>query len=886
MGLPIDQLPVTQGRTRGKLKVFLGMCAGVGKTYSMLKEARQKVSEGINVAIGYVETHDRPETAVLLNDLPVIPRCKIKYRTIELEEMDLDAVLAQRPTLAIVDELPHTNAVGSRHPKRYQDVLELLDAGIDVFTALNVQHIESRVDVVQGILSIKVRETVPDSLVDLADDIQLVDITPEDLRTRLADGKVYIGDRAATAADNFFRIENLSALREIAMRVMSEKVGQDVRAAMVERNIIGPWKSAERYMVAVGPSPFSEPLIRWTRRIASATNASWIAVHVDTFKMLSDEEKQRLTRNLSLVRQLGGETVTTAAEDVSSALLRIAHERNITQIVVGKPLESSLVRFFTGRSLVDKLILNSGDIDICVVRAEKKTTVKKRRSLSIQGLRPWRRELTIGGGIIAASTLVFWAIRDYLSYSSIALLYLLSVAILATRLSRKGILVIAALTSILWNFLFIPPIFTFHINKFNDFLMFCMYFVIALVIGQSTARLRIRETTERLRETRTRVLYKLAQCVVESTTLSEGIRLAVAQIDAVFESRTAVTLLSDSKTLMNTPHPSSTWPLSRKESSVVAWVNDSGKPAGRFTDTLPQSEGIHVPLQTAHGRIGVLSLLFPEKSVLDVGQRELLETVADHVAALVDRYQLIYKSNNASIAQESEKLYKVLFDCLSHELKTPLAILTTAIGQATDFYEKGDSAGGRSALDESSIALRRLQRIVDNLLGMTRMEAGQGKLEPQWCDLDDIVSSAKNQLIDLLGNDRLKIIIPDNLPLIQADPILLTHVLSNLIMNATQYSPPAGEITLVATVDNESIFLKISDNGEGIPVEDLGGKIFEKFHRGRNARPGGIGLGLSIVHRFMELIGGSVIAENKREGSGAVFTLTLPFKKTIGGKTG
>lgn len=849
----------------------------------MLREAQAKVKEHEDIVIGYIETHNRPETQALLQGLSIIPRKIIAHRGIDLEEMDLDAILARRPAIVLVDELPHTNALGCRHSKRYQDVLELLDAGIDVFTALNVQHIESRVDVVQSISSINVRETVPDSIVDLADDIQLIDVTPEDLRARLADGKVYLGERAATAADNFFKIENLSALREIAMRVMSEKVGQDVRDAMTERHIQGPWKSSERFLVAVGPSPFSEPLIRWTRRIAAATHASWIAVHVDTFRPLSNEEKSRLSRNLSLVKQLGGETITVASDAVSDALLRVAKDQNVTQIVMGKPLESSLVRFFTGRSLVDKLILKSGDIDICVVRAEKKTSAKTTRFRQEKIPAPWFKDLGIGTGVIAAVTMVLWTIHPLTTYSSIALLYLLSIVLLATKLSRRAIVILAGLTGLLWDFLFIPPIFTFRIDTFNDILMLLMYFVIALVVGQLTARLKMRETAERMSERRTRVLYKLAQCVVESRSLDEGLRLAIGQIDAVFESRTAITLSSDKGADSNTAHPASTWLLGQKESSVVAWVNGSNKVAGKFTDTLPQSEGIHVPLQTTHGCIGVLSLLPPEGSILDVGQRELLETIADHVAALVDRYGLIAQSNKNALAEESEKLYRVIFDCISHELKTPLAIVSASTAQADALFSKGDIIAGRGALEESAIALRRLRRIVENLLGMTRMESEHVKLESDWCDIEDIISAAKKQSSDLLDQFVMRVIIPDDIPMVQADPVLLTHVFSNILVNAAQHAPQGSEISISAAFDNDCIVINISDSGEGIAPEELDGRLFGKFNRGKNAKPGGIGLGLSIVERFMALIGGSVSANNNQAGPGAVFTLKFPNKQNFKG---
>jgi two-component system sensor histidine kinase KdpD len=855
------------------------MCAGVGKTYAMLREAQRKLSEGIDVAVGFVETHGRPETDALLQGLPAVPLRRIDYRGIVLDEMDPDGILSRKPSLVIVDELPHTNAAGSRHAKRYQDVLELLDAGIDVFTALNVQHIESRSDVVQGIISVRIRETVPDSIIDLAEDIQLIDITPEDLRIRLGEGKVYLGERAATAADNFFRLENLSALREIAIRIMAEKVGKDVRDAMTERHIQGPWKSSERYMVAVGPSPFSEPLIRWTRRIASATHSPWIAVHVDNLVPLTEEGKKRLTRNLSLVRELGGETVTASGEDVAAALLQVGREKNVTQIVVGKPLESALVRFFTGRSIVDKLILGSGDIDVCVVRAEKESRQKGRLAGLTGNPSPWFRDMTTGAGVIAAITLVFWMLRGFTSYFSIALLYLLSIVFLSVKLSRRVILIIAVLTGALWNFLFIPPIFTFRIGKFNDVLMFCMYIVVALVISNLTAKLRLREIGERLRERRTKILYHLAQCVVESRTLDEGLRMAIAQIDPLFDCRSAVVLSLEDGRLSDFAHPSSTLQLNTKELSVAAWVFNSGKTAGRFTETLPESQGIHIPLQTTHGRVGVLVVALAGKKFLDVPQRELLGTVADHVAALIDRYNLSRQANKALIAEESEKHYRVLFDSVSHELKTPLSILSAAIDHIGDAVEKGDAEKALSTRNESVTAIRRLQRSVDNLLGMTRMESGHGTKEYVLCDLEEIIIAAREQASDVLSWHTLTISVPDDLPAIQADPVLFRHAIANLLTNAAQYTPPGGEIRILATADSEYIVVKVVDQGEGFPKEETTNKFFEKFHRGSNAKPGGTGLGLSIVWRFMELIGGSAIAENNRDGRGATVTLKFPISR-------
>ena len=866
----------------GKLTVFLGMCAGVGKTYAMLNTARQRLREGVRLAVAVVETHGRLETEALLEGLPRIPLREISYRGVILREMDLDETLRQRPALVLVDELAHTNAPGSRHAKRWQDVLELLDAGLDVYTTLNIQHVESRVDVVRQITGITVHETVPDSVLDQADDILLVDLPPEQLRERLAAGRVYLGEQAAaTAARHFFREENLTALREIVLRVAAEHVGHDLHDAMTSRQIHAPWKANERLVVAVGPSPFSEYLIRWTRRMAASLDAPWTAVHVETLRPLGDEGRARLARNLSLVRQLGGEVVTTAGEDVAAALLRTAREQHATKIVVGKPLEGKPLDFFRGGSMVDRIIRHCGGIDVCVVRAEKETAgAGAPRPDTATREAGWGREVAIGAGTVAAVTLLGWLVRDVVGYWTVSLFYLLAVMMAATWLRRLTILAVAAASALLWNFLFIPPLFTLRITRFQDWFMFGMFFVVAVVIGQLTAKLRWRERNERRREQRTRVLYQLVQSLVESTTLEESLRKAVHEIETLLGAQAAVFIAGEDGRLAAAAHPAGTWQPGEKEVAVAAWTFLNNRPAGHFTDTLPEAEALHLPLHTAKAGVGVLAVRLADRQTLAMDERDLLETFADQVAAMIERYALLRESDRARLAEESERLYKTLFDSVSHELKTPLAVIGAAANSLKTEADKMPATGpARTMVEEIEGAARRLRRVVDNLLDMTRLESGRLQLYPAWCDIDELVESACSQMTDLLADHRLRVVVPPDMPPVKLDFVFMEHVLANLLSNAAQYSPAGTEITVTALLDGNRMILRVSDEGTGFAPETAA-RVFEKFYRGPNARPGGTGLGLSIVRGLMHALGGEVTAENN-PGRGATFTLRIPVETAV-----
>jgi two-component system, OmpR family, sensor histidine kinase KdpD len=865
---------------RGQLKIFFGMSPGVGKTYAMLEAARVQKAEGVDIMIGIVETHGRVETEALLAGLAVIPRKKIDYRGVTLQEMDIDAILARRPQLVLVDELAHTNAPGSRHPKRYQDALELLDAGINVYATLNVQHLESRLDVVQQISGVVVREAVPDSVLDQADEIELIDVTPDQLRKRLAEGKVYMGERAATASENFFREETLTALREMALRTTAEHVDQELRDVMRTKRTGSSWKSGQRLGVGVGPSPFSGQLIRWTRRIAAAMDAPWVAIYVETSGALDEDAKRRLTKNLSLARQLGAEVVMTTGDDVAGALLETARQQGVTEMVVGKPFGNPLLESLRGGSLASRLIRRGGDIDVHVVSGATRT------GTSTRARRPWTqyvgtnivRDCAVGVGAVAATTAVGWLLQTVTGYMAISLVYLLCVVLLAMVLNRWAVLLVATLSAVAWNYLFIPPLYTFRITSAHDLMMFSMFFVVALAMGHITNQLRTRETAERRRERRASALNRLLESVTASASLEDGLARAVKEVDALFRSRTVVLLTTAEGRLEEVPHPASTFSIDAKERAVAAWAFEHGQAAGRFTDTLPDALGLYLPLQTSKNKLGVMGVHFEERATWTLDENDLLETFAGQIAVMIESYRSIETVQQARVAEESERLHRTLLDSVSHELKTPLAVISAATDGLDTVVKDAGLPLTETFLDEIKAANRRLNRIVTNLLDMTRIDSGRLPLNLEWGEVRELLESAVSQVENEVSRERIHITAPENLPLVRLDFGLMEQALCNLLVNAVEHSPAATAVEMSAQLDGGMLLLRIRDHGPGLTAGEEK-KVFEKFFRGSDSRPGGTGLGLSIVQGIARAHHGEIDAENNPAG-GAMFTIRAPVETT------
>lgn len=857
--LLLAQVQREEGRRRaGRLFLFLGMCPGVGKTYAMLQAARQRRDEGLRVLAGVVETHGREETAALLEGLDVLPRRKIEHNGHLLEEFDLDAALARRPDYLLVDELAHTNAPGSRHAKRHQDVLELLDAGIDVCTTLNVQHIESQVDVVRQITGVAVQETVPDSILDRAHEIQLVDLSVEKLLQRLAEGKVYLGERADTAAANFFREGNLTALREMALRFTAEKVDRDMEDFRRARRDSGPWKTNARLLVGVAPTPYSESLVRWTRRAAARLGCPWIGVWVEGSRPLRPDEEELLSRGLALVRKLGGEVVHVTGDDVAKALLDVARDRNVSQIVVGKSDRPRLPR----TTLTDRIIAGSGDIDVCVVRplAGKKPQPPPEPA-TVSRWRDYGSAL----GLTAAVTLLSLLMLPFVGYTVPAFIYLLAIVLGSMRWDRGPMLLMAGVSALAWNLLFIPPRFTFHVDQPEDMAMLAMFFVVALAMGQLTARLKMRERAERERQRHTDALLRVTQQAALHPEAGKGLEAALRIIESILGGKVALLLRQDDHSLGRQAHPASAFLPDDAEFAVGAWAFANHQTAGRFTDTLPSATATWFPLQTATSTMGALGLQ-REAGRFTFTERQATEAFVLQLALVLEKEHFIQAVQHAERLEEGEKLRRALLDSVSHELKTPISVIRAAV--------EAHGSTGDPYLGEIDTASRRLQRIVDGLLQMTRLESSVIEPRLEWCDVHDIVTGALESTGGIFRGREFAVRAAGDLPLVKTDHALLEQALANILHNASVHTPPDTAVELTVAQRCGSVDFIVRDHGKGLAAGEEA-RIFGKFYRSPDAAAGGTGLGLSIAKGFLRALGGEIVARNHPAG-GAEFTIRLP----------
>ncbi|HEX6384181.1 MAG TPA: sensor histidine kinase KdpD [Anaerolineae bacterium] len=861
---------------RGRLKIFLGYAAGVGKTYAMIEAARQRLGEGIDIVAAYVETHGRSETEALLSKMEVIPREQVAYRGITLPEMNLDAVLARRPTIALVDELAHTNAPGSRHAKRYQDVLELLDAGIDVYTTLNIQHLESLNDVVAQITGVVVRETVPDHILDEADDVELIDLPIDELLQRLEEGKVYVPEQAARAVRKFFRPGNLAALREISLRRTADQVDGQMRSYMQTHAIPGPWPASERLLVCVGPSPLSERLVRTARRLAAHLDAEWFAVYVETpgHARLSQAARDQVARTLGLAEELGAKSVRLPGRSVAEAIIDYARSYNVTKIVAGKPLQPRWVELLRG-SIVDQIIHHSHDIDVYVISGLPELPEAPPVLPSSLRSRRWRR-FGQSAILVAIVTLLGLPLRPLIEPTNLVMLYLLAVIVAAIRLGRSPAILASVLSVVAFDVFFVPPYYTFVVADAEYLLTFAALLGVSLIVSTLTAQAREQARAAQRREAHTAVLYELSRDLAAAGELDHVAQIVVRHVEQILGGY-AVVLVYNGEQLELRGASTGHMPSS-DEYAVATWAFQHSQPAGRYTSTLAGADGYYLPLKTAQEVVGVLGVtLAGDPNPITPEQQRLLQSFASQAALAIERSQLAEQAKQAELLHETEKLQTALLNSISHDLRTPLASITGALTSLRDDIGLLDERSRRDLVNTAYEEADRLNRLVGNLLDMTRLEAGAMKVSAEPGDVQDAIGVALSQLSNRLLDRPVLIDVPRDLPLVPMDFVLVVQVLVNLLDNADKYSPTGAPIEIKARTTKRELVVEVADYGPGIPEAETG-RIFEKFHRVQ--RPGtvsGTGLGLSISKGIIEAHGGRISARNRAEG-GALFTVTLPLQ--------
>jgi two-component system sensor histidine kinase KdpD len=870
----------------GRLKIFLGAAPGVGKTYEMLVSGRAKRADGVDVVIGAVETHGRRETQALLEGFEIIPRSTIEYKGRILEEMNIDAILARRPGLVLVDELAHTNAAGSRHPKRYFDVKELLDRGIDVFATLNIQHLESLNDVVSQITRVRIRETVPDSIIDAADDVEIVDLTPDDLIKRLEEGKVHMPKTAERALTNYFTPGNLTALRELALRRTAQRVDDQLLTHMQANAISGPWAAGERVLVSIDHHPRCAALVRYGARMAARLRAPWAAVYVETNRSinLTEIERDAIAATLRLAGQLGGEAITIPGRDIAEELVRHARSNNVTHIVIGSPKSSTWPQWFE-RSATDELIRSAGEISVHVIAGrEDDGTMPARHVETFASAAPFELRPYVLATANVAIALGFSAVLDQvLDVRNLALVFLMAVLASAVLQGLRPALYACLLSALAFNFFFLPPRYTLTISDPESVLAFFFFLGVAIVASNLTATVQRQAAAARQRARTTEDLYLFSKKLASTGTLDDVLWATAFQIASMLKVNVVLLLPEEGTIAVKAGYPPDDT-LDDADIAAARWAWEHDHAAGRGADTLPGAKRLYVPLRTGRAAVGVIGLDSERREgpLLTPEQQRLLDALADQAALAIERVQLVADVDRARLAAEADRLRTALLTSISHDLKTPLAGILGASGTLRHYFSSLQDDDRDELLSTIVDESERLNRFIANLLDMTKIESGA--MEPN-CALHyagDIAGSALKRAAKILARHRTKMTIPPDLPMVRVDPVLFEQVLFNLLDNAAKYAPEGSTVEISGWADGDSVVMQVSDEGPGIPPPDLD-RVFDTFYRARKGDQvrAGTGLGLSICRGFMEAMGGSIAASNRKSATGAVFTLRLPRSNDI-----
>jgi two-component system sensor histidine kinase KdpD len=863
----------SEERTRGRLKVFFGASPGVGKTYAMLEAAHAQKKEGADVMIGWIETHGRAETEALAQGLERLPARDVDYRGVHLREFDIDGALARKPAVLLLDELAHTNAPGLRHAKRWQDAEELLEAGITVYTTMNVQHLESLNDLVNRVTGIAVRETVPDRVLDAADELEFVDLPPEELLKRLAEGKVYLPERASQAVHHFFRRGNLLALRELALRRTAEHVDADVQQYRREHEIEPTWPVAERILVCVRPNPDSDRLVRAARRMAARLRAEWIVAYVESPAQpsLTQAERRALARTLKLAEELGAKTTSLSGQSVSAALLAFAQQRNVSRIVVGKPLHTRWHDRIRG-SLLDEIVRGSGGIEVMVIPGGRREARRPSASAPSRGGGQPLPYL-LAAGVVGACTLVCLAMFHRFDNSNLIMVYLLGVALVATLYGRRPSALASVLSVATFDFFFVPPYLTFAVSDTQYLVTFGIMLVVSLLISTLAVRVRAQAVAAGRREERTQVLYGMSRDLASARTAQDVARALTRRVSEILRGPAEVLLPQANGHLASLDEG----PVGdRRETAVAQWAFDHRRLAGLGTDTLPGAASLWLPLEGTQAALGVLGVR-PADSLLPLvpEQVDLLEALARQAASGLERVRLAEDAERARLAAETERMRSTLLSSVSHDLRTPLATITGAASTLLDPAPLTDEARRElhGAIHDEA---ERLNRLVTNLLDITRLESRSVEIGREWQPLEELVGTALARLERSLEGRPVTVSIPEDLPLVAVDGLLIEQVLVNLLDNATRYTEPGSPLRVAASVVDGSLLVEVADEGPGLPAGDEE-RVFEKFYRAARGQQGS-GLGLPICRAAVAAHGGRIWAENRPRG-GVAFRFTLPLGK-------
>jgi len=868
---------------RGRLKVFLGAAPGVGKTYEMLTAAHARLRDGVDVIVGIVETHGRAETEVLLRGLEIVPRRHVVYRDRTLDEMDLDAILRRRPKLVLVDELAHTNAPGTRHPKRYLDVEELLAAGIDVYTTLNIQHVESLNDVVAQITRIRVRETVPDSVLDRADDIEVVDLSPDDLIQRLKDGKVYVPHQADRAIRHYFKPGNLTALRELALRRTAQRVDEQMVTYMQAQAISGPWAAGERVLVCVNEEPAGGGLIRYAKRLADRLHGPWTALYVETsrYQRLDDAQRDRVADTLRLAERLGGNALTIPGTRIADDVVNYARANNITHIVIGKSTRSRWFEMLHG-SVVHELVRSAGNISVHVIAGDDAEalpakTVKTAPEPDAPDIRPY----ALTTAIVAVALGIGLVLQQSVSVTNVALVFLTAVLIAAVRFGLWPSLYACLISVLAYNFFFLPPLYTFTIADPENVVALFFFLVVAIIASNLASRTRSQMVAARARVRTTEELFAFSRKLAGIGKLDDLLWATVYQIALMLSVRVVVLLPEGEGIAVRAGYPPED-ELDEADLAAARWAWEHNRAAGRGADTLPGARRLFLPLRTGRGIVGVLGIDRDRPGpLLTPDGRRLLDALADQVAVAIERIAFAEDVDRARVTAETERLRAALLTSISHDLRTPLASILGALTSLRSYGEIYDAKTRDELMATIQSEAERLNRFIGNLLDMTRLESGAIALKPEPVEAAEIVGTALRRASRIVGDHRVELDFAPDLPLLKADYLLLEQVLFNLLDNAAKFAPVGTTIRVVGRCDGDFVALRVEDEGPGIPAGERE-RIFDKFYRvhAQDRQRAGTGLGLAICRGFVEAMGGTIVVTNRSERGGAVFTVRLPAAET------